>query len=297
MNPVPLIRAMRPKQWTKNAVVLAAFVFALGDPAQGLDPARDLAMALAAAAMFCLASSAVYLFNDLRDVELDRLHPEKRRRPIASGALRPATARAAAAGLLGVSLAGSWLIAPALFGILAAYLVLQAAYTLKLKQIALLDIFVIASGFVLRAMAGGYAIGVAISPWLLLCTLLLALFLALCKRRQEHVHAETGDARTRPALQEYDERLLDQLVAMTGGATLLSYALYTFAPETVAKFGSHKLGFTIPFVLFGLFRYLDLVYRHKKGERPEQVLLTDLPLLITVGLYGLTALALMVWVR
>lgn len=295
MKILPLIQALRPKQWTKNAVVLAAFVFALGDPGQSMEPVQALRTALEAMFLFCLVSSAVYLLNDLRDRALDRQHPVKKNRPIASGQVRPITALVTAGILLTVGLTGAYWIEPNFFLILSAYLVLQIAYTLKLKQIALLDIFIIASGFVLRAMGGGFAIGVAVSPWLLLCTLLLALFLALCKRRQERIHHETGDSRSRPSLQDYDEQLLDQLVSMTGAATMVSYALYTLAPETVAKFGSYKLGFTIPFVIFGIFRYLDLVYRHKKGERPEQVLLTDGPLLVTVGLYGLTAIGLLLW--
>ncbi len=285
-----VLRSLRPKQWTKNGLVLAAALFALGDPGQqvGLDAAGR---ALLATALFCLASSAVYLFNDIRDVELDRLHPTKRLRPIAAGELSVGLAGALAVLLLAVSLSGAALLNRAFLEVLGGYVALQLAYTYGLKRVALLDVFIIAGGFVLRALAGAVAIPVEISPWLLLCTLLLALFLALCKRRHELVVVADAGGDTRPALRGYDERLLDQLIAIAGGATLVSYGIYTLSPDTVQKFGTTRLGLTIPFVAFGLFRYLDLVYRHEKGGRPEQILLTDLPLLADILLFGLTAAA------
>ncbi len=285
----PLLRAMRPQQWTKNGVVLAALLFAAGDRSQQVDWTSVLGNALAAVFLFCLASSAVYLLNDVKDVALDRKHPEKRKRPVASGELAAGTAITAATVLLVVALTGGWLVAPLLAGVIAAYLVLQVAYVYFLKRVPLVDMFVIASGFVLRALAGAVAIDVEISPWLLLVTLLLAMFLALCKRRQEVVLVQdAGQEGTRPALAGYSEKMLDQLIAITGAATLVCYALYTQWPETVEKFGSHNLGFTLPFVMFGLFRYINLVYHYQRGERPEEVLLTDKPLLVSVALYGLT---------
>lgn len=294
MKPVVLLRSLRPKQWTKNAVVLAALVFAFGDASQGLAhdkwPAALLA-ALAATGLFCLASSAVYLLNDLRDRDQDRLHPVKKFRPLASGEMSPAEAWGTAAALLAVSLAGAWLLDADFLVVLGGYLLLQAAYTAGLKRVALLDIFLIAVGFVLRALAGAVVLHVTISPWLLLCTLLLALFLALCKRRHELVALQGGEGATRHSLRQYDRGLLDVLIPMTGAAALVSYSVYTLWPETVAKFGTTRLAFTIPLVAFGLFRYLDLVYRREEGGRPEQLLLTDPPLLATVALYGATALA------
>lgn len=286
------LEAMRPKQWTKNAVVLAPVLFALGDPAQTVT-AGKIGIAIAAVLIFSLVSSGIYVVNDLRDAELDRLHPAKRNRPFASGALSPGFG----VGLAAILLLGGFVLAlsinPLFAGIIGAYVLLQGMYSFGLKQIALLDVLVIAAGFVLRALAGGFAVGVALSPWLLLCTLLLALFLALCKRRHELVALSAGDGATRPSLRSYDRQVLDVLIPMIGAATLLAYCLYTFWPDTVAKFGSHKLGLTIPFVVFGLFRYLDLVYRQELGDRPEHLLLTDGPLLLTIVLYGLSILGLL----
>jgi 4-hydroxybenzoate polyprenyltransferase len=249
---------------------------------------------VAAAALFCLVSSAIYLVNDVRDVRQDREHPTKRFRPIAAGELGAPAALAMAAMLLGGGMGtAAWLNRP-LFTVLAGYVVVQLFYTFALKRIALVDLFMIAGGFVLRALAGAVAIDADISPWLLLCAMLLALFLALCKRRHEKVVLNDAGGRTRESLAQYDERLLDQLIAMVGAATLVCYALYTLWPDTVQKFGTRLLGLTIPFVIFGLFRYLDLVYRHEKGGHPEVILLTDLPLLADLALYGLTVLVILV---
>jgi 4-hydroxybenzoate polyprenyltransferase len=289
---VNAFRALRPKQWTKNALVFAAFIFALGDRQQQVVPG-DFWIPLKAALLFCIVSSGIYLLNDVKDIEGDRAHPTKRLRPIAAGELAIPTALLLALILLTAGLAGAWALSRPLFYVVAGYVVLQLVYTLALKQIALIDLFVIAAGFVLRALAGAVVLGVAISPWLLLCTLLLALFLALCKRRHEKVVLNDTGGETRQSLKQYDERLLDQLIAVVSAATLVSYALYTLWPETVQKFGTARLGFTIPFVIFGLFRYLDLVYRHEKGGQPELILLTDMPLLVNIALYGLTVLAIL----
>lgn len=282
-----LLRLLRAKQWTKNAVVFAAYVFALGDQNQSLD-AWELWKVCLAAVAFALVSSAVYIFNDLRDAPQDRLHPIKCRRPIASGLVRPGPALGLAAVLLAVGLGGAWRLGGDLLAVIGGYFGLQVLYSLWLKRIPLLDVIVIALGFVLRALAGAVAIHVPISPWLLLCALLLALFLGLCKRRHEKVNL--AGAGTRAVLDGYDERLLDLLITMTGAAALVCYSIYTLWPETVAKFGTPWLGATIPFVVFGIFRYMDLVYRRDQGDRPEHILLTDGPLLLDVALYGATAL-------
>jgi 4-hydroxybenzoate polyprenyltransferase len=284
---VSAFQAMRPKQWTKNIVVLAAFVFALGDRHQNISIA-DFWTALRAALLFCAVSSGIYLVNDVRDVELDRSHPTKKMRPLAAGEITTGATVGMALVLLAVGLGGSAMLSLPLFSVVAGYVGLQVVYTFALKQIALVDLFVIASGFVLRALAGAVALNVTISPWLLLCALLLALFLALCKRRHERVVLNDAGGETRESLAQYSEQLLDQLIAVVSAATLVSYALYTLWPETVAKFGTAKLGLTIPFVIFGIFRYLDLVYRHEKGGQPEVILLTDKPLLADLALYGLT---------
>ena len=282
-----LLRLLRVKQWTKNAVVFAAFVFALGDRQQDL-AAWELWKVCLAALAFSLVSSAVYVFNDLKDAPQDRLHPIKKNRPIASGAVGSGPAWGAALVLLVLGLGGAGRLGPELLAVLGAYLALQVVYTLGLKRLALVDVIVIALGFVLRALAGAVVIHVKISPWLLICAMMLALFLGLCKRRHEKVNlAGMG---TRAALDGYDERLLDLLIAMTGAASLVCYSIYTLWPETVAKFGTPWLGATIPFVVFGLFRYMDLVYRRDQGDRPEHILLTDVPLMADVTLYGLAVL-------
>ncbi len=285
-----LVRLLRMKQWTKNAVVFAAFVFALGDRNQDLAAWEFWKVCLAALA-FSLVSSAVYIFNDWHDAPQDRLHPLKKHRPIASGAVKPAAAGLLAAGLLAAGLGGAWRLGADLLGVIGGYLGLQIVYTLWLKRIALVDVIVISLGFVLRALAGAVVIHVMISPWLLVCALVLALFLGLCKRRHEKVNL-AGQG-TRAALDGYDERLLDLLVAMTGAAALVCYSIYTLWPETVEKFGTPWLAATIPFVVFGLFRYMDLVYREDKGDRPEQILLTDGPLLVDVALYGFVVLGIL----
>ncbi|MBN2560517.1 MAG: decaprenyl-phosphate phosphoribosyltransferase [Phycisphaerae bacterium] len=285
--PIHALRALRPKQWTKNALVFAAFIFAFGDRQQQVGLASLWAV-VQAAALFCIASSGVYLFNDVRDIEQDRAHPTKRLRPVAAGEVSTRAALALSAVLLAVGLLGALAQSRALLAAIGGYVVLQMVYTFFLKRIALVDLFVIAAGFVLRALAGAVAARVTISPWLILCTLLLALFLALCKRRHEKVVLNDFAGATRQSLAAYDERLLDQLIAIVSSATIVSYALYTLWPDTVAKFGTARLGFTIPFVIFGIFRYLDLVYRHEKGGQPELILLTDVPLLVDLALYGLS---------
>ncbi|MFA5043973.1 MAG: decaprenyl-phosphate phosphoribosyltransferase [Kiritimatiellia bacterium] len=296
VNPLPppephltllaLARAMRPRQWTKNIVVLAAFFFALGDKHQHLSPLM-FGWALLAAILFCVTSSAVYIFNDIVDRQRDWAHPVKRLRPIASGAIPVATAWTAAFILLVIGLGGSWLVTPGFALTIGVYVALQIAYTLWLKHVALVDVFVIAFGFVLRAIAGGLAVHVMISSWLLICTFLMALFLALCKRRHEkRLMEETKLFNLRPSLTDSDQRLFDQLIAIMAGAVIIAYAIYTQWPDTVAKFQTPHLSFTIPFVVFGIFRYLDLVYRQAKGDQPEYILLTDIPLIVDILLFG-----------
>jgi 4-hydroxybenzoate polyprenyltransferase len=285
---------MRPSQWTKNAVIFAAFIFAIGDRQQtvtfgGFWPVVE------AAALFCLLSSSIYIFNDLKDLELDRAHPTKCKRPIAAGDLSPLAAVFLGFLLMCVALTGAALLSTQFLGVAVTYVLLQLVYTLGLKQVALVDLFMIAAGFVLRATAGAVVLKITISPWLLLCTLLLALFLALCKRRHEKAVLAEVNAETRPSLAGYDTHLLDQLIAIVSAATIVCYALYTLWPDTVDKFGTTRLGLTVPFVIFGLFRYLDLVYRHDKGERPERILLTDIPLIVDLLLYGCCVLLVMFW--
>jgi 4-hydroxybenzoate polyprenyltransferase len=287
------INLLRPSQWTKNGVVLAAYFFARWDPSQSAHAIGREPFLLSVLAMldFCLLASGVYILNDVLDREADALHPEKRHRPIASGKIAPRAALLLAFGLLAVSVSVAWLLNPHFGWVVGAYLLLQLAYSCKLKQIAILDVFMIAFCFVLRALAGAAVIDVRISPWLLLCAFLLALFLGLCKRRHEKRLLADGEIRHRKSLAGYSEALLDQMIAVVASATVIAYALYTLNPETVRRFGTSGLGFTIPFVMFGIFRYLELVYNENAGGRPERILLADKILLATILLYLLTAAA------
>ena len=287
------IGLLRPAQWTKNGMVLVAYFFARWDPGQHAHALghQPFLISLLALADFCLIASGVYILNDVLDREADARHPVKRLRPIAAGKIAPSTALLLAAALLVISIAAAWLLHPNFGWVVTAYLLLQIGYSCKLKQVAILDVFMIALGFVLRAIAGAAVIDVRISPWLLLCAFLLALFLGLCKRRHEKRLLAGSEIHHRQALAGYTEALLDQLIAIVAASTVIAYALYTLNAETVARFGTNGLGFTIPFVMFGLFRYLDLVYNGEAGGRPEQILLTDRILIGTILLYVLAAAA------
>jgi len=282
-----LIQEMRVWQWTKNLLVLAGVIFAL----QVMQPIQ-LLRAAAAAAIFCLLSSATYVFNDLRDLQNDRIHPRKRMRPLASGRL---SVRAAwllwfvlAAGGLGL---GFWLARG--FGVVAAiYLAQSTLYTLFLKRVVLLDVLIVALGFVLRAVAGVEALQPQpqISPWLLVCTLFLALFIVVGKRRHERVSLSEEAGLHRATLTEYSPELLDQLVPVVTGSTILAYSLYAISPATPQHLGIAGLVYTIPFVIYGVFRYLYLVYEKGKGGAPSELLLADRPLAINIALWGLAIL-------
>jgi 4-hydroxybenzoate polyprenyltransferase len=271
--------ALRPRQWSKNLLVFAGIVFAakLGDAVRWGE-------ALAAFGAYCALSSAAYLVNDLRDREHDRLHPVKRDRPLARGEL----SAGAAVGLAAVLGAGAfavtaWLGWPSL-GLAAGFAGLQLAYSFGIKHVVLVDVLAIGGLFVIRAAAGAEAVDVRISPWLLLCTALLALFLALAKRRGELVLVGARETPGRPVLEGYSLELVDQLVSVVAASTVIAYSLYTFTARD-----SKALMVTIPFVIFGVFRYLLLVHRDDLGEEPEQVLLTDLPIIVDVGLWIATA--------
>jgi 4-hydroxybenzoate polyprenyltransferase len=282
----PLIRSLRPGQWTKNLLVFAGLIF--GEKL--LDP-NAAGRAAAAFGIFCLLSSTVYLVNDVRDREADRLHPVKATRPIASGALGVSTAVAAAVLLAAVS-AGAAFWLSYTFGLVAlAYLGLLTAYSFVLKHVVIVDVLVLAGGFVLRAAAGAVAVGVDFSHWLLLLTLLGALFLALSKRRAELVALAGGAGAHRKSLAQYSPYLLDQMIGVVTASTLLAYAFYTIHPETVAKFGTDRLLWTVPFPLYGIFRYLYLVHQREGGGNPSDTLLDDRPILACVALWGLAVIA------
>ena len=276
--------SLRPRQWVKNLFVLAGLVFAQKLLTPLVWPA------LAAFALFCALSGAVYLFNDVADREQDRLHPQKRLRPVASGALGTRPALGIATALVVGSLALGFLLSRG-FGVVAlAYAVLLIAYSAWLKHVVIVDVLVVAIGFVLRAVAGALAIGVAISGWLLICTILLALFLALGKRRHEFLALGAEAGRHRPILAEYSAGLLDQMIAVVTASTVTAYALYTMSPETVAKFHTQLLPATLPFVLYGIFRYLYLLYRRQLGGNPSELFLNDRALLLNTLLWMLAVL-------
>lgn len=278
-----LLISLRPEQWTKNLVVFAGLLFGreLFDPT-----GKPLALACAAFAVFCGLSGVVYLLNDVADREADRRHPVKSRRPIASGALSPGRAILAALLIGGVSLALAFGLNPAFGAVAVAYVVMQAAYSWRLKHLVILDVLTIAFGFVLRAVAGAVVIHVEISHWLLLCTVLLALFLALSKRRHELVLLAGGAIEHRRILGQYSPYLLDQMIGVVTASTLVAYIFYTISPETVQKFGTDRLGLTIPFPLYGIFRYLYLVHLKEGGGSPTSMLLNDRPLLLCVALWA-----------
>lgn len=267
-----LVASLRPRQWAKNLLLLAPLVFA-----QRLTDPGSLRRALLALLAFSLLASAVYLGNDLADRDRDRAHPVKRGRPVAAGVLPPAWAAGAALGLGTLGLALAWTLGAGFFGWSVGYLALQALYSGLLKDVAVLDVFAVAAGFVVRVVAGAEAIDVPVSNWLYLCTMLLALFLALEKRRAELVvlGAEAGNHRS--ILSAYSVGLLDQLAGITAAAAILAYALYTLSPDTLHKFGTDRLKYTVPFVLFGIFRYLWLAHRRGEGGEPERVLFRDRP--------------------
>jgi 4-hydroxybenzoate polyprenyltransferase len=277
--------SLRPRQWVKNLFVFAGVIFSQ----QMLTPLAWTA--LGAFAIFCSLSGAIYLFNDVADAERDRLHPTKRLRPIASGRISPATASLVGVLLLAGSLAAAFRInAP--FGLVAlGYAILLLAYSAWLKHLVILDVLTVAAGFVLRAVAGAVAVEAEISGWLLICTILLALFLALGKRRHEYRSLARDASSHRPILAEYSEGFLDQMISVVTASTVTAYALYTMSPETVAKFHTRLLPLTLPFVLYGIFRYLYLLYRRDLGGNPSDLVVSDRALLVDALLWMLATFA------
>jgi 4-hydroxybenzoate polyprenyltransferase len=275
-----LIVALRPKQWSKNLVIFAGLIFA-----QKVFETGYLQLSLLAFVAFCLNAGAVYLINDLKDLEQDKLHPIKKNRPLPSG--RISSTQAIVASIF--FSAGSLILAFSLnlnFGILlAAYWLMMIAYSFSLKHIVIVDILVISAGFIIRAISGAVVLDVVISRWLVACAIFLSLFLILAKRRNEIIELGSTASNHRAILQEYGERFLDQMIAVVTACTIFSYVLYTADPETVEKFHTHNLILTTPFVLYGIFRYLYLVYQRNLGGRPEMVLLTDRPLIFSVLLW------------
>ena len=273
-------RALRPHQWTKNLLVFAALLFSkhLFEP----EPFFRASLAFVA---FCGLAGAVYLWNDVADIERDRLHPRKKLRPLAAGELSIRAATLGALSLVVLALSLSFWLDARLGLCAASYLALNLAYSFGLKHVVILDVLCISLGFVLRALAGGYAIDVPVTEWLLVLALLLALFLALAKRRHEITSLSESATGHRAILAEYSPYLIDQMTSVVTASVVTAYAFYTLSPETVQKFGTAKLSWTLPLVLYGIFRYLYLVHQKERGDSPTDMLLTDRPLLATVALW------------
>lgn len=280
-----LIRALRPVQWVKNVFVLAPLVFA-----ERLFDLSLLGAAFLAFATFCCAASTIYLINDLSDREEDRKHPLKQHRPIASGALSVPVARAAAVVLAVMTLGASAYLGGRFLVILAVYLAVNLLYSRGLKKVVILDVMVVAAGYVFRVMAGGAAIEVAVSPWLVLCTIFLALLLILSKRRHELLllSEEAGDHRS--VLLHYNPTFLDQMINVVTASSVVCFALYAMDEDTVARFGSDRLIYTLPLVIFGIFRYLYLIYQKHDRRNPTEALLRDVPFVANIFLWVLAVL-------
>lgn len=285
----PYLRLLRPHQWVKNGFVFVGLIFS-----RGWEQPALVAQVVLAALAFSLAASCIYVFNDLADRERDRQHPTKRHRPIASGAVQVPQAVALGALCLVAGLALAWQVSWGVLAVVAIYLFINGAYSLGLKHVAVLDVFIIAAGFMLRILAGTLGVGIAPSAWLLLCGLMLTLFLGFAKRRAE-LDALAGKAGShRKVLNDYDPAMLDQFITISAGAAIVSYSLYTVAPETVALHGSRYLIYTVPFVVYGIFRYLFLLHRWGGGGDPAAELLRDKHLLVAflgwlVAVVGLLA--------
>jgi len=277
---------MRPTQWPKNVFVLAPLVFGhlLGDRAA-------IVRALLALVAFCLASSAVYLGNDLKDREEDRNHPLKRHRPLAAGTLPVPVAVAALVLLAATALGLAWTLGTGFTLVLGLYIALNALYTGGLKHVVILDVMILSAGFVLRVLAGAAATGVQVSSWLLLCTIFLSLFLGFSKRRHEITLLADGATSQRRVLHHYSEAFLDQMINVVTASAVVSYALYAVAPETVEKYHTQHLVYTIPMVLFGIFRYLYLMYQRPGDRNPTETILRDPPFLINIALWGLAVVS------
>ena len=271
------VLAIRPYQWTKNFLVFAAIIFS-----GNLFHLPYVKISILTFIFFCCASGSIYVFNDIIDRKGDAIHPEKKHRPIAAGLLRLPVAVVGAIILMIIAITGAFSISTELGAVISSYIGLTLLYTIILKQIVIIDILVVAIGFVLRAIAGAVAIQVMISTWLVVCAFFLALFLIIGKRRHELVSLQHEAANHRKILDEYNPKLLDQMVVVVTAATVVAYALYTRDPETIQRFQTTHLIYTIPFVIYGLFRYFYLIYKLEIGGRPEKVFLNDRGILLAI---------------
>jgi len=277
-----LLQLARPAHWPKNVFVLAPLVFA-----QRLHDGDAVARTLLAFLCFCAASSVVYIFNDYRDREQDRRHPLKRLRPLAAGAVSAGIALAFAGSLLAATAAAAWWLGFGFMVVVLTYLLLNALYSLWLKHVVILDVMIVSMGFVLRVLGGGAAIAVEISAWLLLCTIFVALFLAFSKRRHELILLAGDAAEQRRVLSHYSASFLDQMINVVTASSVVSYALYAISPETAERFDTRNLVYTIPFVLFGIFRYLYLMYQAPERLNPTEAVVRDWPSILNILLWAL----------
>jgi len=275
-----VVKSMRPTQWMKNLFIFAAIIFA-----QRFFDIPLLLKTSGAFIVFCILSGALYILNDLNDIEEDKLHPKKSARPIASGEIGKSQALFLFCILSLISLFMALWLNKYFFIAAFIYFILQLGYSLRLKHMVILDVFIVAAGFVIRVIAGGLVIEIPLSSWLLVCTMMLALFLAMSKRRHELLLLEENAAEHRRILMEYSPYLLDQMIAVVTASTLIAYCLYTISEETVAKFGTANLLLTSPFVLYGIFRYLYLIHQKGKGGSPEELIIKDKPLLVDIVLW------------
>ncbi len=303
-----LLRAIRPRQWIKNIFVFAALAFS---EERFWTIPQAVLLTIGTFALFCMAAGSIYLVNDIVDIEKDRAHPKKRKRPLASGKLRPNVAVIAAVLMMVITLPGALLLDSldpytlrfqeldfGLLSVILAYIVIQGLlYTYFLKNIVILDIFTIAAGFVLRAVAGAIVLDIPISSWLLICMGLLALFLGLGKRRAELVLLEEGATEHRHILDEYSVPMLDQLISIVTAATIIAYTLFTTTSTSLKLTPYPVMLLTVPFVVYGIFRYIYLIHHHGGGGSPEELVLKDRPLAIDIVLYGLMVLALLFYYR
>ncbi len=293
-----LLRSARPRQWTKSLAVFLPLFFSVNEAwtLDNLQTALELgARAIGAAVVFCLVSGAIYLINDLADRERDRAHPTKRNRPIASGVISPHLAAISAVILALAGLASAFALDPQLGIVIVIYILVQAAYSARLKNVALLDVFSVASGFVLRVLAGAVVIGVPISPWLYICAGLGSLFIALAKRRSELARAGDTAGDQRGILHTYTVGMLDQMIGVVATSAVVSYALYTFTADNLP--GNHAMTLTLPFVLYGVFRYIYLVHTRDIAESPEEILIGDAPMILAIILWLATGATILLLYR
>ncbi len=279
-----ILLSMRPEQWIKNFFVFTALLFSKNL----LNPAKDI-QALTGFVIFCVITGCTYLINDLIDLEKDKLHPVKSRRPLASGKLRKSTAVKTIIFTCFTGLFFAFYL-NVFFGIIIlAYFLLNVGYSIYLKNIVIIDVVSIAAGFVLRVLGGAVIISVVASQWLVLCTILLSLFLGFSKRRHELVLLEGNATGHRRVLEHYSPYFLDQMIAVVTASTLICYALYAMSKDTIEKLGTSKLIYTIPFVLYGIFRYLYLVHQKEEGGSPTEIMFTDRPMIINIGLWVISS--------